>query len=172
LSPAKTLSETEEERISAIQQRWIVKRARGRALQIGCGMKPILGVINSDPNPERWPWADVACDAHALPFADGSLDSVVSNHVVPHLHNPVLALREMARVLRPGGVIAHVIPDLRYAPRRHSKRHPFADQPHGWWGPLDFWYNVMSKLGHLFSVVKLADFEEFRFSFRLEAVRL
>ena len=172
MSPVKILSKGEAERINGIQQRWIVRRARGRALQIGCGLKPILGVINSDPNPERWLYANVACDAHALPFMNSSLDSIVSNHVLPHLYDPVLALQEMARVLRPGGRIAHVIPDLRYAPRRREARHPFADQPHGWYGPLDFWYNVMSKLGHLFSVVKLADFEEFRWSFRLEAVRL
>lgn len=172
MSHVKSLNKAEEERINALQQQWIVKRARHRALQIGCGMKPILGVINSDPNPERWEWANVACDAHALPFPDDSLDSVVSSHVIPHLHDPIVALREMARVLRTGGTIAHVIPDLRYAPRRHSIKYPFANQPHGWHGPLDFWEDVMSKLGHLFSVVELANFTEVLWSFKLEAIRL
>ena len=158
--------------MNRLQQEWIEERARGRALQIGCGMKPITGAINTDPNPERWKWADVACDAHALPFADGSLDSVVSNHVIPHLHDPIIALQEMARTLKSGGTIAHVIPDLRFAPQRIKTRHPFANQPHGWHGPLDFWYDIMSNLGHLFSIVELGNFTEVLWSFKLEAIRL
>lgn len=135
-------------------------------------MKPIAGAINADPNPERWAWADLACDAHALPFADGCLDSVVSNHVVPHLHNPLGALREMARVLKPGGVMSHVIPDLRYAPRRIEPMYPFAHQHHVWEGPLAFGLDVMSKLCGLFGMVWLEDFMEFRWSFNVMAIRL
>ncbi|UZD89636.1 class I SAM-dependent methyltransferase [Cognatishimia activa] len=41
-----------------------------------------------------------ACD---LPFADNSFDLIVCGHVVEHLCEPSDALREMLRVLRPGG---------------------------------------------------------------------
>ena len=47
--------------------------------------------------------ADFLADAHALPFADKSFDCVFSYAVFEHLHNPFIALQEVARVLKPGG---------------------------------------------------------------------
>ena len=43
-------------------------------------------------------------DAHALPLPTGSVGSVLLRYVVQHLARPVDALREVHRVLRPGGV--------------------------------------------------------------------
>lgn len=159
--------------IDILQQEWIVRaanEARAPVLQIGCGMKPIAGAVNMDPNPERWAWADLAGDAHRLPFADGVFGAVVSSHVIPHLADPVAALREMGRVLRIGGVMAHVVPDLRYAPHRHEPGRPFAHQPHGWYGPDDF-LAVADRVRDLFVIV-MEEFREFNWSFKVEAMRL
>lgn len=45
-------------------------------------------------------------DVHALPFGDGTFDVVHAHQVLQHVADPVLALREMARVTRPGGLVA------------------------------------------------------------------
>ncbi|MEZ5093887.1 class I SAM-dependent methyltransferase [Nocardioides sp.] len=45
-------------------------------------------------------------DVHALPFDDGSFDVVHAHQVLQHVADPVQALREMARVARPGGLVA------------------------------------------------------------------
>ena len=50
-------------------------------------------------------------DANRLPFADSSLDLVVSTLSLHHWADPVAALNEAARVLAPGG--AFLIADLR-----------------------------------------------------------
>jgi SAM-dependent methyltransferase len=47
--------------------------------------------------------ADVLGDAHALPFRDGSFSFVLAMSVVEHLRFPRVAMREVRRVLRPGG---------------------------------------------------------------------
>lgn len=44
-------------------------------------------------------------DAKGLPYADGSFDLVMSNSIVHHIPEPRETLAEMARVLRPGGVL-------------------------------------------------------------------
>jgi ubiquinone/menaquinone biosynthesis C-methylase UbiE len=45
-------------------------------------------------------------DAYALAAADASFDVVHAHQVLQHLTDPVAALAEMRRVLRPGGVLA------------------------------------------------------------------
>lgn len=47
-----------------------------------------------------------AGDALALPFEDDTFDVVHAHQVLQHLTDPVRALREMARVCRPGGWVA------------------------------------------------------------------
>jgi len=42
-------------------------------------------------------------DIFKLPFSDNSIDIIISSEVVEHLPDPVPAIREMARVLKPGG---------------------------------------------------------------------
>ncbi|MBV9547471.1 MAG: class I SAM-dependent methyltransferase [Chloroflexi bacterium] len=40
-----------------------------------------------------------------LPFADGAFDAAFAHTLLMHLHRPIVGLREIKRVLRPGGVI-------------------------------------------------------------------
>lgn len=47
-----------------------------------------------------------AGDVHALPFPDNSFDVTHAHQVLQHVSDPVRALREMARVTKPGGWVA------------------------------------------------------------------
>ncbi len=53
-------------------------------------------------------WQDVRAqpaDVCALPFADGAFDVVLAMHMLYHASDPDRAVSEIARVLRPGGVV-------------------------------------------------------------------
>jgi ubiquinone/menaquinone biosynthesis C-methylase UbiE len=50
----------------------------------------------------------VRAEAEALPFADGSVDTVVSTIVLCTVEDPDQALREVVRVLRPGGELLFI----------------------------------------------------------------
>lgn len=48
-------------------------------------------------------------DARCLPYRDGAFDTVLSAHMLEHVPAPRVALAEMARVLRPGGLLIVVV---------------------------------------------------------------
>ncbi len=45
------------------------------------------------------------CDVRDLPYQDGTFDLVMSAHMLEHFVDPMVALREMVRVLKPGGFL-------------------------------------------------------------------
>ncbi len=79
-----------------------------------CGAR----VIGMDVDPESFePAADhnlrfLAGSVDELPFADASFDIVASYQMLEHVDEPELAIEEMARVVRPGGVIIVAGPNL------------------------------------------------------------
>lgn len=52
----------------------------------------------------------VSGDATCLPFEDGSFDKVIAAEVLEHLPADQIAMNEIARVLRPGGMAAVTVP--------------------------------------------------------------
>ncbi|HET7366274.1 MAG TPA: class I SAM-dependent methyltransferase [Burkholderiales bacterium] len=57
-------------------------------------------------------------DAEALAFADGSFDAIVALGLLEYLPSYASALREICRVLRPGGVAVLAVPNRLSAYRR------------------------------------------------------
>lgn len=53
---------------------------------------------------------DVYADARQLPLADDSTESALMLHLLEHLDRPQLALRETARIMRPGGLLLLEVP--------------------------------------------------------------
>ena len=45
-----------------------------------------------------------------LPFADGQWDFILTSHVVEHFYDPIRALQEWYRVVRPGGYVFLIVP--------------------------------------------------------------
>lgn len=55
-------------------------------------------------------WRLVRGDAQCLPYRDASFDVVVCEQVLEHVDDPGGALREIARCLRPGGLLVAGVP--------------------------------------------------------------
>lgn len=64
--------------------------------------------------------------ARPLPFADGSFDSALVKDVLEHVPDPVALVREVHRVLRPGGLVFASSPDAqRWVWDDYTHRRPF-----------------------------------------------
>lgn len=75
-----------------------------KILNLGCGgrysyQRKLQGkdVIQFDLDPKA-KWRDIGGDAHNLPFYDKVFEHVFCSHVLEHLQEPILALKEMRRV--------------------------------------------------------------------------
>jgi SAM-dependent methyltransferase len=51
---------------------------------------------------------------YALPFPDATFDGVILSEILEHLDDDVAGLREVLRVLKPGGVAAITVPNANY----------------------------------------------------------
>ncbi len=72
---------------------------------------------------------DILGDLHALPVADGTVATLALNHVLEHARDPGRALLEVARVLRPGGMLFIDVPflhEIHHAPHDYFRFTPFA----------------------------------------------
>lgn len=65
-----------------------------------------------DPVPDYNP--DVVGDIHNLPFADASKEAILCLAVLEHVENPIRAMEELHRVLKPGGKLLIYVPFLYY----------------------------------------------------------
>ncbi|MCL4418058.1 MAG: class I SAM-dependent methyltransferase, partial [Actinobacteria bacterium] len=71
----------------------------------------------------------ISGDLHKMPFKDNSFDKVVISEVLEHLENDSLAIKEIFRIIKPGGVMVVSVPSINY---------PF------FWDPINYF------LQHLF----------------------
>jgi ubiquinone/menaquinone biosynthesis C-methylase UbiE len=123
-------------------RRWLVSEAYGLSLDLGTGtgrnlplFEPGARVIGVDPyRPvlerarRRAPRARIVqAEAERLPFRDGVFDTVVSGSVLCSVADPVAALGEVRRVLRPGGslrMLEHVRSTRRWKARMQDVIQP------------------------------------------------
>ena len=100
-----------------------------RALDVGCGTGALAEVLAGRLGPENVSAADpsepfaeacrarvpgvevVVAPAEALPFDDGTFDAALSQLVVNFMADAEQGVRQMARVTRPGGIVAACVWD-------------------------------------------------------------
>jgi SAM-dependent methyltransferase len=86
-------------------------------LYIGGAGRRVVGYVNLDLFP--MPGVDVAADAERLPFRDAAFARVECDAVLEHVRRPAEVMREIERVLAPGGY-AHLVAPFC---------HPFHEYP-------------------------------------------
>lgn len=102
-------------------------------LDVGCGTGGMLvhlerfgPSVGVDPAPEaadgcRQRGVPFVLGGHPLPFRDGTFGTATALDVIEHVPDDVALLREIRRVLRPGGLLAVTVPAYRFLWSRHDE---------------------------------------------------
>jgi len=122
----------------------------GVVIDVGCGtgraLPPLRAAVGPDgsviavdvtpemlavarPASQRADATLVLADARSLPFADGTVDAIFAAGLVNHLPDPRAGLRELARVIRPGGLLVLFHPSGRAALAARHGRMLSPDEP-------------------------------------------
>jgi SAM-dependent methyltransferase len=107
-------------------------RLRGSVLDVGCGRKPYrafiparhyVGLEIDTPYTRGLQVADAFYDGRTFPFPDAAFDAVLCSQVFEHVFAPAEFLREVNRVMRPGGRLVLTVP---FVWDEHEQPHDFA----------------------------------------------
>lgn len=115
----------------------LLPRQKDRLLDVGCGNGYFIFLVNNkfmkcygvDVSPGRIQQAKEAADSEkyqfssydideGLPFEDSFFDVVTCIAVLEHVFNPPNVLKEIWRVLKPGGVFILQVPNFAWLPFR------------------------------------------------------
>jgi SAM-dependent methyltransferase len=83
------------------------------------GLVNQISGVDLDPRVQNNPYLDegVVSDVAETPYQDNSFDLVFCDNVFEHLENPILVFKEVARILKPGGIFIFKTPNkFHYMP--------------------------------------------------------
>lgn len=108
----------------------IAANARGRVLDVGCGHMPFRNIVlrhasdyeGFDVEARTTGVAHIGNAEAMTAIGSAVYDTVLSFEVLEHLPHPPAAVREMARVLKPGGRLLISVPHLS---RLHEEPHDY-----------------------------------------------
>lgn len=113
--------------------RSLAPQLKGDLLDVGCGRKPYkslftvnsyLGLDIENPgHSHEQEDIDVFYDGTTFPFPDNQFDSALCNQVLEHVFNPEDFVKEIHRVLKPGGKLLLTVP---FAWDEHEQPYDFA----------------------------------------------
>jgi len=104
---------------------FLVSAVKGKTLDVGfnpnytalhdalvekLGQKNVIAIDTVVENPSEY---ILKASAEKMPFPDNSFDSIVAGELIEHLKNPRAFVKESARVLKKGGVLALSTPNRK-----------------------------------------------------------
>lgn len=120
---------------------------KGELLDIGCGKMPYKKYILEHSEVEKYVGLDIESalvydndvapdftwDGIIMPFEDSSFDCAFGTEVLEHCPEPEIVLKEVYRVLKPGGVFFFTVPflwNLHEVPHDEYRYTPFSLERH------------------------------------------
>lgn len=101
----------------------VLHRFSGKLLDVGCGYMPYKPLVTAAPSQVKeyvgldlasnaYQKPDLEWDGRRIPIESCEIDCAMATELFEHCPDPELVMREVARVLKPGGVLFLTVPFL------------------------------------------------------------
>jgi SAM-dependent methyltransferase len=96
-----------------------------KILDIGCGNNKIKGALGLDIDTSSQ--ADIVCDLNKYPYpiVSGEFDKVYAKHIIEHVDDPINFMKELYRIIKPGGSLfietPHFSSYVAYSEPQHKR---------------------------------------------------
>ncbi len=135
LKPTISANILGQQNYARLAERLHGKSTRAKVLVLGGSIlgKGMEALVNDDhielckTDVSYGPRTNVVCDAHDIPFADGTFDCVIIQAVLEHVVDPVRCVSEVWRVLKPEGI---VYSETAFMQPVHGGRYDFTRYTH------------------------------------------
>ncbi len=130
--------------IEAVQD--LKTKISGNVLDLGCGVMPYRAFLKENDRIDQYIGMDLQhseyhnkvvpdmfWDGYSIPLADNSQDWIIVTEFLEHYYDTASILKEMRRVLKPGGSLFFSIPfiySLHEVPHDHHRFTPFSLSKH------------------------------------------
>ena len=123
----------ERERVTGM---YLEETPPGKLLEVGCGSGQRLAELRKrgwqvegqevDPRAAEFARTRYGVQVHQgelekLALPDEGFDAIVTNHVIEHVFHPEALLKECRRLLKPGGVLVVITPNINSFGHRHFR---------------------------------------------------
>ncbi len=144
---------------------------KGKVLDVGCAYGFFLQAA------KKWGWQvtgvdispyaikmlkknkikGIVGDLRKIKFPQNSFDLVTTFHTLEHANDPVSLLKEIKRILKPGGMILVGVPDQKCLLARllGKKWHGWQHEPHLFWFDKKSLYLLLNSLGFIRISIKI-----------------
>ncbi|MSR77796.1 MAG: class I SAM-dependent methyltransferase [Candidatus Omnitrophica bacterium] len=134
----------------------VLELQKSQVLDVGCSRNKVSGAIGIDIDPNSQ--ADIIHDLNQYPYPieSNSFETIMAQHIIEHVNDPVQFMKELYRILKPGGKITFETPHF-------SSRVAYSEPQHKFFFSYFMFSTILQQIPYKVISQEITFYKTFRF---------